>query len=294
MRSSHALTVTVLAATACVANACHSSGSSVSPCGTASAAPCDSSSTIGSDLVWSDEFEGPAGATFDRSKWTADTGGTGFGNQEREFYTTRTENVALDGKGHLVITALAEPASGADQCWYGRCRYSSARLKTQGIAAWTHGRVEARIRVPHGQGMWPAFWMLGADIGTTSWPACGEIDIMENIGKEPSTVHGTMHGPGYSGGNGIGKPFTLSSGAFSDDFHVFAVEWRPNDVQWFVDGALYHEMKPSNIPDGARWVFEHPFFVLLNLAVGGAWPGDPDATTAIPQQMVVDYVRVYR
>jgi beta-glucanase (GH16 family) len=247
-------------------------------------------------LVWQDEFDGPKGATFDRAKWVADTGGSGFGNQEREFYTTRPENVALDGNGHLVITALAEPDSTPYRCWYGSCRYTSTRLKTKGLIAWTHGRFEARIRVPHGQGMWPAFWMLGANIDTVGWPTSGEIDIMENIGREPAMVHGTMHGPGYSGAGGIGRAFSLPSGggAFSDDFHVFAVEWRPNDVQWYVDGALYHEMTPSNIPSGTQWVFEHPFFLLLNLAVGGAWPGDPDASTSFPQQMVVDYVRVYK
>lgn len=274
--------------------ACHGSTSNPASCGTASTPRCDSTAVVADSLVWSDEFDGAAGTSFDRSKWTADAGGGGFGNQEREFYTTRPENVSLDGNGHLVITALTEPASSTDQCWYGRCGYTSARLKTQGVATWTHGRVEARIRLPKGQGMWPAFWMLGADIDTAGWPSCGEIDIMENIGKEPTTVHGTMHGPGYSGANGIGKAFALSHGSFADDFHVFAVEWRPTHVQWFVDGALYHEMAPSNIPDGTRWVFEHPFFIVLNLAVGGAWPGDPDATTILPQQMIVDYVRVYK
>jgi len=245
-------------------------------------------------LVWQDEFDGPKGATFDRTKWVADTGGSGFGNQEREFYTTRPENVALDGDGHLVITALAEPVSTSYRCWYGSCRYTSTRLKTQGLFAWTHGRFEARIRVPRGQGMWPAFWMLGANIDTVGWPKSGEIDIMENIGREPGMVHGTMHGPGYSGAGGIGKPFSLPSGSFADDFHVFAVEWRPYDVRWYVDGSLYHQMTPSNIPSGTQWAFEHPFFLLLNLAVGGAWPGDPDASTSFPQQMVVDYVRVYK
>jgi beta-glucanase (GH16 family) len=245
-------------------------------------------------LVWQDEFDGPQGTSFDHAKWAADTGGSGFGNQEREFYTTRTENAALDGNGHLVITAIAEPANTPYTCWYGACRYTSTRLKTQGVISWTHGRFEARIKVPRGQGMWPAFWMLGADIGTVGWPQSGEIDIMENIGKEPSTVHGTIHGPGYSGANGIGRPFALQSGSFSDDFHVFAVEWRANYVAWYVDGTIYHQMSPQEIPSGAQWVFEHPFFILLNLAVGGAWPGDPDGTTTFPQQMVVDYVRIYK
>lgn len=244
--------------------------------------------------IWQDEFEGPAGASFDRAKWTADTGGGGFGNQEREFYTTSPDNVALDGHGHLVITARDEPPGASRQCWYGTCRYTSARLKTQGVYARAYGRFEARLKIPRGQGLWPAWWMLGNDIETAGWPASGEVDIMENIGREPGIVHGTMHGPGYSGANGIGRSDTLAAGAYADDFHVFAVEWEPRVVRWYVDGRLYHRMTPPDLPLGARWVFDHPFFLLLNVAVGGAWPGDPDASTTFPQQMIVDYVRVYR
>ena len=244
--------------------------------------------------VWSDEFDGPRGASFDRTKWVADTGGHGFGNQERQFYTTRAENVELDGNGHLVITARAEPASSTYQCWYGKCLYSSTRLKTQGRFAQKYGRFEARIRVPRGQGIWPAFWMLGADISGVGWPQSGEIDIMENIGREPAVAHGTLHGPGYSGAEGISKADTLRSGAYADDFHVFAVSWRPNEIRWFVDGRQYHRLTPADLPRGAKWVFDHPFFLLLNVAVGGGWPGDPDATSTFPQQMIVDYVRVYR
>jgi beta-glucanase (GH16 family) len=241
-------------------------------------------------LVWQDEFDGPAGATFDHSKWNADTGGGGFGNQEREFYTTRTANVALDGAGHLVITARRD--SGFT-CWYGPCGYSSARLKTQRRFVQAYGRFEARIRIPRGQGLWPAWWMLGADIDSVGWPASGEIDIMENIGREPSVVHGTAHGPGYSGADGISRSDTLPGGAFADDFHVYAVDWQPNDIRWSVDGNEYHRLTPAALPAGTRWVYDHPFFLLLNVAVGGAWPGDPDASTTFPQEMVVDYVRVY-
>ncbi|MDB4875610.1 MAG: glycoside hydrolase family 16 [Gemmatimonadetes bacterium] len=244
--------------------------------------------------VWHDEFSGPAGVSFDRTKWVADTGGSGFGNQERQFYTTRAENIALDGHGHLVITARAAPASAAYACWYGRCRYTSGRLKTKGLFAQAYGRFEARIRVPRGQGLWPAFWMLGASIDSIGWPAGGEIDVMENIGREPTIVHGTLHGPGYSGADGIGRADTLSDGAFADDFHVFAVSWRPNDIRWYVDGRQYHRMTPADLPPGRKWVFDHPFFMLLNVAVGGGWPGDPDSTTTVPQRMVVDYVRAYR
>lgn len=243
--------------------------------------------------VWQDEFDGPAGTSFDRAKWVADTGGHGFGNQERQFYTTRAENVALDGDGHVVITARAEPPSSAYACWYGNCRYTSARLKTKGLFAHAYGRFEARIRVPRGQGIWPAFWMLGADIDSVGWPRCGEIDILENIGREPAILHGTLHGPGYSGAEGMGRADTLPSGAYADDFHVFAVAWRPNEIRWFVDGRQYHRMTPADLPQGAKWVFDHPFFLLLNAAVGGGWPGDPDASSTFPQQMVVDYVRVY-
>ena len=246
------------------------------------------------DPAWSDEFEGPAGASFDRTKWVADTGGHGFGNEERQFYTTRTENVALDGDGHLVITALPEPAVSTYDCWYGSCRYTSTRLKTKGLFEQAYGRLEARIRVPRGQGIWPAFWMLGENIDSVGWPQSGEIDIMENIGREPAIVHGTLHGPGYSGADGISGADTLTSGAWADDFHVFAVAWKPNEIRWLVDGREYHRLTPADLPAGAAWVFDRPFFFLLNVAVGGRWPGDPDSSTTFPQQMVVDYVRAYR
>jgi beta-glucanase (GH16 family) len=271
----------------CIA-ACASAGSSSAPSVTT-----PPSSTPSWTLVWSDEFDGPAGSSFDRTKWTAETGGSGWGNQEREFYTTRSENIALDGNGHLVITALPEPANSTDTCWYGNCRYTSARIKTQGLFSQAYGRFEARIRIPRGQGLWPAFWMLGDNINTVGWPKSGEIDIMENIGKEPAVVHGTMHGPGYSGAGGIGGPYDLGTGAFADDFHVYAVEWNQAGITWFVDDKPYFTTSLGSIPAGTTWVFDHPFFILLNVAVGGAWPGDPDATTTFPQTMLVDYVRVY-
>jgi len=262
--------------------------------GVAACAPAKSESQEDPNLIWHDEFDGAAGSGVDPAKWNHDTGGQGWGNQERERYTSGTANAALDGNGNLVITAAAEPPTTTDQCWYGTCRYTSARLKSQSRFAQAYGRFEARIRIPRGQGLWPAFWMLGSDIGTVGWPQCGEIDVMENIGKEPAIVHGTMHGPGYSGGNGIGRADTLASGAFADSFHVYAVEWQPDTVRWYVDGALYHQVTPANLPPGTHWVFNHPFFLLLNVAVGGGWPGDPDSTTTFPQQMTIDYVRVYR
>ncbi len=240
-------------------------------------------------LVWHDEFDGPAGGQADRAKWTPETGGDGNGNQERQLYTER-DNAALDGEGHLVITART---ASAGTCWYGPCQYTSARMRTLGKFAHAYGRFEARIKIPRGQGMWPAFWMMGTNIESAGWPQGGEIDIMENKGKEPAIVHGTVHGPGYSGDKGIGKTAALAAGAYADDFHVYAVEWRPDQIEWFVDDRMYHRLTPAELPRGAPWVFDHPFFLLLNLAVGGGFPGDPDATTQFPQQMIVDYVRVY-
>jgi beta-glucanase (GH16 family) len=231
-------------------------------------------------LDWSDEFDGLA---LDRKKWAIETGGNGWGNQELEFYTGRPENLRVSG-GNLVIEARREE--------YGGRHYTSARIRTAGLVERTYGRYEARIKVPRGQGVWPAFWLLGADIGKVGWPRCGEIDVMENIGREPNVVHGTLHGPGYSGAQGIGRAQVLDAGAYADDFHVFAVEWEPRVVRWYRDGILYQTVRPDNAK--GAWVFEHPFYVLLNLAVGGTWPGAPDAKTSLPQQMLVDYVRVYR
>jgi beta-glucanase (GH16 family) len=247
-------------------------------------------------LAWSDEFNGPAGSAVDGAKWVFETGNgsNGWGNHELEYYTGTTKNAAMDGAGNLVITAYRETLGNKFRCRNGVCRYTSARLKTQGRFEQAYGRFEARMRLPYGQGIWPAFWMLGNNIRRAGWPACGEIDIMENIGRGPALVHGTIHGPGYSGANGIGAPYALTSGAFSDGFHVFAVEWEPNQIRWYVDGNLYQSRTSADLPAGAKWVFDHPFFMLLNLAVGGYWPGDPEASNIFPQKMYVDYVRVYR
>lgn len=247
-------------------------------------------------LAWSDEFNGPAGSAVDGTKWVLEVGGgsNGWGNRERQYYTNTTKNAALDGAGNLVITAYKETPGKRYRCWYGECQYTSARLKTQGKFEQAYGRFESRLKVPFGQGIWPAFWMLGNNIQSAGWPACGEIDIMEHIGREARNVYGTLHGPGYSGAGGIGAPYTLTSGRFTDDFHVFAVEWEPNRIRWYVDGRLYQTRTPADLPAGSAWVFDHPFFMLLNVAVGGQWPGDPDATTVFPQKMYVDYVRVYR
>jgi beta-glucanase (GH16 family) len=241
-------------------------------------------------LTWSDEFNGPNGSAPDATKWTLESGGTGWGNHELEYYTTRSHNVHVQD-GNLVITALHESLKGTD----GVIRdYTSARMNTKGKIAQAYGRFEARIRIPYGQGLWPAFWMMGDTIDQAGWPYGGEIDIMENIGKEPATIHGTIHGPGYSGAGGIGGAFSLPAGRFADDYHVFAVEWEPAAIRFYVDDTLYTTRTPADLPKGARWVYDHPFFIILNVAVGGDWPGSPDASTVFPQTMLVDYVRVYR
>ena len=241
--------------------------------------------------VWSDEFNGQDGSSADAKKWTYDLGGKGWGNQELESYTNRKENARIE-KGNLVITAQQESFTGSD----GVTRaYTSARLKTQNLFTQTYGRFEARIKIPEGQGIWPAFWMLGQDIPSAGWPKCGEIDIMENVGKEPGTIHGSLHGPStVAPTSDLTSIFTLPAGQnFAADFHLYAVEWEPDTVRFYVDSNLYATFRSFDWPAGGKWVFDHPFFMILNLAVGGDWPGSPDATTKFPQTMLVDYVRVY-
>jgi beta-glucanase (GH16 family) len=230
-------------------------------------------------LVWGDDFEGASGSAVDGSKWAYDSGPNWY-NGELQAYTTGTTNASLDGNGNLVIEARKESREGR--------QYTSARIKTEGKKTFTYGRFEGRMKLPYGQGMWPAFWMLGGN----SWPNNGEIDIMENLGREPSISHGTIHGPGYSGADGPTALYTLPNGAvFSDDFHVFAIEWEANAIRWYVDGNLFSTKTPSDI-GGNNWVFDHGFFFILNLAVGGEWPGNPDETTVFPQHFVIDYVHV--
>ena len=242
-------------------------------------------------LTFSDEFNGPAGAAPDAGKWRHDIGGSGWGNNELQYYTNRTDNVALDGAGHLALTARRGNPAGYG-CWYGSCQYTSGKLTTAATFTQAYGRFEARMKLPRGQGMWPAFWMLGNDIGSVGWPASGEIDVMENIGSVPGTVHGSLHGPGYSGGSPLTGTYTLPNGqAFADGFHTFTVDWEPGAVTWYVDGIQYSRKTPADTR-GNRWVFDHPFYLLLNLAVGGNWPGPPNSSTAFPQQLLIDYVRV--
>ena len=235
-------------------------------------------------LIWQDEFDGPAGQLPDSSKWRFDQG-TDWGNLQLEYDTNRPENCSLDGQGRLAITAREEEFAGQS--------YTSARIKTQGLFERTGGRFEARIQLPVGQGLWPAFWLLGADIDQVGWPACGEIDIMEYRGQYPRQLVGTVHGPGYSGNNAIGSTHTLAQGGFNLGFHDFAIEWDESSITWYVDGFVYHRVTPDDLPAGTRWVFDHPFFIILNVAVGGRWVGSPDASTVFPQTMLVDHVRVY-
>ena len=252
-------------------------------CGGSSApAPAPSPSPSLSPASWSDEFDGPANTAPDASKWTFDLGGGGWGNQELQIYTNLTDNVRLDGQGNLVIRILSMPTG-----------ITSARLKTQGRFTSHFGRIEARIKLPAGQGIWPAFWMLGADIASVGWPACGEIDVMEHRGREPSTNYGVVHGSGYSAGNSVSARYTLPGGqTFAQGFHVFAIQWASRTITFSVDGTTYATVTPASLPPGATWVFDKPFFLILNVAVGGTFPGNPDATTTYPQEMIVDYVRV--
>jgi beta-glucanase (GH16 family) len=257
------------------------------------AAPASDSGLPGWTLVWSDEFDGPDGSAIDTTYWTQETGNAGWDdNHELEYYTPGTDNAVVAG-GNLVITAKSDGAS-AYTCEYGTCQYTSARMNTSGKFQQAYGRFESRIQLPSGQGMWPAFWVLGDDIGTVGWPQCGEIDIMENIGSTPSTNYGSMHGPGYSGSQDLTGSYSLSDGGtLAGGFHVYAVEWAPDVVRFYFDGVSYETRTPADVPDGDVWVYDHPFFVILDVAVGGYWPGNPDSTAQFPQTMLVDYVRVY-
>ena len=242
-------------------------------------------------VTWLDEFSSADGSAPDSTKWTYDLGGNGWGNQELETYTSRPQNVQIQ-KGNLVITALQESFTGTD----GIARnYTSTRLKTQNLFARAYGRFEARLKIPKGQGVWPAFWMLGNDITQNGWPKCGEIDIMENIGREPGINHGSLHAPSsVTPSSDLTSTISLPAGQnYSDEFHLYAVEWEPGTVRFYVDANNYATFTQSQWPAGGQWVFDHPFFIILNVGVGGNWPGSPDATTQFPQQMLVDYVRVY-
>ncbi len=236
-------------------------------------------------LIWSDEFDAEAGTPINSDYWTCELGGHGWGNAQLEYNTDRVENVAHAGDGHLAITARKED--------YRTNAYTSARCNTMGKVEFTYGKVEARIKLPKGQGIWPAFWMLGANFPEVGWPDSGEIDIMEYVGKEPRSTHGTIHGPGYSGSSGLGLRQIFDE-PVADDFHIFGIEWEPDVIRWYVDGELFHTATPETLYGMGDWVFNHDFFLIINVAVGGYWPGNPDDTTEFPQQMLIDWIRVYQ
>ncbi|MEV6862182.1 discoidin domain-containing protein [Streptosporangium subroseum] len=249
-------------------------------------------------LVWSDEFNGAAGTKPDAAKWKPETG-PGV-NNELQYYTNN-DNASMDGAGSLVMEARKQVTAGSGcprdpLSGSTTCQYTSSRLNTYGKFSFTYGRVEARIKPSGTKGIWPAFWLLGADFFDQNrpWPYVGEIDIMEHVGKEPHNVYSTIHAPAYFGGGGFGSPYTIA-GNFNDAFHVFAVDWNSKGMRFTVDGNLIHEVNRETL-EATRgpWVFDHPFFMILNNAVGGDWPGPPDATTVFPQRMLVDYVRVYQ
>ncbi|MDB4917183.1 MAG: 1,3-beta-glucanase [Gemmatimonadetes bacterium] len=249
-------------------------------------------------LVWRDEFNGDAGTAPDTASWSytlrdgCDAGICGWGNAEKEFYTASRENVALDGRGHLAITARPAPPGLA--CYYGPCRYTSSRIRTFGkVNAVAPGRVEARIKLPAGQGLWPAFWLLGSNYPATPWPRSGELDVMENHGSKPGATSSAIHGPGYSGETPFVHAYSLAHTSFADDFHLFAVEWDAAHVHFFVDNTLHYSMTARDAARYGPWVFDQPFFIVLNLAVGGKFDGDVGSDAVLPATMLVDYVRVY-
>jgi beta-glucanase (GH16 family) len=241
----------------------------------------------GWELVWNDEFNGNQ---IDLSKWEYEVNGHGGGNNELQYYTDRVENSFIED-GKLVIQALKETYTGPD----GEREYTSARLRTANKGDWKYGRFEIRAKLPSGRGLWPAIWMLPTDWVYGGWPASGEIDIMELLGQEPWKIYGTIHFGGPGDHQQAGAQYTLSAGLFSDGFHVFALEWEINEIRWYVDDSLY-ETQNNWYSTGQNYPapFDQRFHILLNVAVGGNWPGSPDQTTIFPQRMTVDYVRVFK
>ncbi len=250
--------------------------------------PSSSGAPEGWKLVWSDEFEGDE---VDWTKWAAEENGHGGGNGELQYFVDRPENVRVED-GKLVIEARKEHFNAA-----GVVKdFTSGRLRTKRRASWQYGRFEVRAKLPEGRGIWPAIWMLPDKETYGGWAASGEIDIMELVGHEPETVHGTLHHTAsWPDNKHTGAPFRLKEGKFSDDFHVFTLEWEEGEIRWFVDGELYQTLNEWTTTGGTFPApFDRPFHLILNVAVGGAWPGPPDDSTKFPQRMEVDYVRVYQ
>jgi beta-glucanase (GH16 family) len=241
----------------------------------------------------SDEFNGPAGAPVDTTFWRYDTGdgctqnNCGWGNTEREYYTSDTANIALNGEGQLKIVARVAPAGLS--CYYGACHYTSAKITTRDKVSVTAGRVEARIKLAAGQGLWPALWMLGSNIGAVGWPTSGELDIMENRGSNTHQMSSAVHGPGYSGDT----PLVHAQQAVTTDYHVYAVDWDDRAIRFSVDGSVHYLVERTAVQRYGNWVFDQPFFIILNQAVGGHFDGNPQSDAIFPATMLVDYVRIY-
>lgn len=242
----------------------------------------------GWSLVWSDEFNGAAGSPVDAASWQFETGADRSGNQELQYYTDDIANAALDGAGNLAISVHQVAAFEVNDR-FGGCAFTSARVITKNRVTCCYGWIEARIQLP--VGVWPAFWMLGTNIDAVTWPQCGEIDVMENFGRNGAVVHGTVHGPGYAGQAGITAAYTAAT-SLASDFHRYAVEWEPYRIRWYVDDVLFSTVTPREL-DGRPWVFDHPFYLLLNVAVGGEFSQPPDGSVPFPQTMRIDYVRIF-
>jgi len=247
--------------------------------------------TGGRTLVWSDEFDSISSAN-----WNHEVGGHGWGNNELEYYTpgqnVYTQFDAQAGSNVAVLEARSGNP-GNFGCWYGSCQYTSSRMTTQNKRTFRWGRIEARMKLPQTQGIWPAFWMLGSNIPDVNWPTSGEIDIMEHVGFEPEITHGALHGPNYSGATPFAGTHYLNQ-IVSANYHVYAVEWDTNSIHWYVDGTRFYSVSRSHVQNYGNWVFDQPFFILLNVAVGGNWPGSPNGSSTFPQRLFVDYVRVYQ
>jgi len=239
--------------------------------------------TTMNNLVMQDEFDVDGAPNSAYWSYNIGTGSNGWGNNELQYYTDRPQNVVVED-GMLKITARREAFMGSS--------YTSARILTKGKVEQKFGRIEARIKLPLGRGIWPAFWMLGANSDTAIWPQCGEIDIMEYLGSNPITAFGTLHGPGYSGGESISKNYTLTNSRFDTEFHIFGIEWGKDYVNFYIDDKLYNQITPKDVP--GEWVFNEPFYIILNVAVGGNLPGPPNTETTFPQTMLVDYIRIYQ
>lgn len=242
----------------------------------------------GYKLVWNDEFNS---SKIDLTKWEYEVNGQGGGNNELQYYTARDTNSYIKN-GVLVIQALKETFEGPD----GRRLYTSARMRTKNKGDWTYCRIEVKAKLPYGQGLWPAIWMLPTDWQYGGWPLSGEIDIMELLGHEPNKVYGTLHyGKAWPNNSHTGTSYTLTSGTFAGDFHVFSLEWEKGEMRWYVDEVLYLTQK-TWFTEAAPFPapFDKNFHLLLNVAVGGNWPGSPDIATTFPQKMEVDYVRVFK